>query len=92
MLETWIKEEIIKVCKNHCKKVILFGSRARGDNSPTSDIDLALLDCDDFDYISSELKYNEFTLLLIDIIDLNAQIDTELKRQIERDGVILYEQ
>lgn len=36
--------------KYHVEKVILFGSRARGDNRPNSDIDLALsggnyLDC-----------------------------------------------
>ena len=42
-LDPAIKEEIIACCKKyHVDKVILFGSRARGDNGPYSDIDLAI--------------------------------------------------
>ena len=71
-------------------KVILFGSRARGDNHERSDIDLAIqggnttrfsLDADD----------EVYTLLFFDIVDLEKPVQPELLKEIERDGVVLYE-
>ena len=71
-------------------KVILFGSRARGDNHERSDIDLAIqggnttrfsLDADD----------DVYTLLFFDIVDLEKPVQPELLKEIERDGVVLYE-
>ena len=48
-LNETIRKEIIACCKKyHVNKIILFGSRARGDNSPHSDIDLAIEGADDF--------------------------------------------
>ncbi|CUU46390.1 nucleotidyltransferase domain-containing protein [Clostridium beijerinckii] len=43
-LEQKIVDEILRICHNHksINKVILFGSRARGDNLLKSDIDLAV--------------------------------------------------
>lgn len=42
-LDKKVETDIIEIArKNAIKKVILFGSRARGDNSPRSDIDLAV--------------------------------------------------
>ena len=37
---------IIKLVLSHknAKKIVLFGSRARGDEAPTSDIDIAIID------------------------------------------------
>ena len=75
-------------CSLH--KVILFGSRARGDNHERSDIDLAIqggnttrfsLDADD----------EVYTLLFFDIVDLEKPVQPELLKEIERDGVVLYE-
>jgi predicted nucleotidyltransferase len=39
-------DDIIKLVLSHknAQKVVLFGSRARGDASPTSDIDIAIID------------------------------------------------
>ena len=37
------KKEIKKCLKNRVKKIVLFGSRARGDNAPDSDYDLMLV-------------------------------------------------
>lgn len=43
-LDKEIIDDIIKICEKHeyIEKVILFGSRARGDNNIKSDIDLAI--------------------------------------------------
>lgn len=43
-LDETIINEIIKICKKHenIEKVLIFGSRARGDNDLKSDIDLAI--------------------------------------------------
>ena len=46
-LDPAIKKDIIACCKKYnANKVILFGSRARGDNGPYSDIDLAIKGAD----------------------------------------------
>lgn len=91
-LDPTIKEEIIACCqKYHVDKVILFGSRARGDNGSYSDIDLAIEGADDFDRLFAELKYNEFTLLDMDIINLNGRVSEPLMKDITNDGCIIYE-
>ena len=91
-LDPAIKKDIIACCKKYnANKVILFGSRARGDNGPYSDIDLAIEGADDFDHLYADLKYNEFTLLDMDIINLNDNISEPLMRDISTDGCILYE-
>ena len=86
-LDPAIKKDIIACCN----KVILFGSRARGDNGPYSDIDLAIKGADNFDRLFAELKYNEFTLLDMDIIDLDGRVSEPLMKDILNDGHILYE-
>ena len=91
-LDSTLKEKILECCKNyHAERVILFGSRARGDNQPFSDIDLAIEGCDNFDRLFADLKYNEFTLLNIDIINLNDKLSEELIQDIRSDGCIFYE-
>ncbi len=70
--------------------MILFGSRARGDNSERSDIDLAVSGGNALDfYYDVEEKVR--TLLMFDVVELDRGISTELQAEIERDGVILYE-
>ena len=72
------------------QKVILFGSRARGDNSERSDIDIAVSGGDkrEFEYSVDELAH---TLLMFDVVDLDRKLSDELLAEIERDGVVLYE-
>lgn len=83
-------KDIVKVCKDYgCTSVVLFGSRARGDNTEVSDIDIAVAGALNFDRLSMELKYNEFTLLDIDVVNLDSDISKELRNRIERDGVAL---
>jgi predicted nucleotidyltransferase len=71
-------------------KVILFGSRARGTNSERSDIDIAVVG-GDFDGFYWETKENTHSLLMFDIVDLNGNVSENLKKEIDRDGVIIYE-
>lgn len=86
-----IYDNIVKIAKElNAKSVILFGSRARGDNTPTSDIDIA---------VSGILKENQGkfwdkvddidTLLKIDIVHIDSKTSEELLDNIKKDGVSL---
>ena len=89
-----VKDKIIELARKcGVKKVILFGSRARGDNWERSDIDLAIsggdrvrftLDVDESDIVP--------TLLMFDVVDLDELCNEDLLESIKRDGVVLYEE
>ena len=76
--------------KYGARRLVLCGSRARGDNRPNSDIDLAVygmprekqtlfwLDCDDLP-----------TLLKLDISFIHDGMDSKFLQNIEKDGVEL---
>ena len=74
------------------KRVVLFGSRARGTNRPKSDIDLAIEGCTDFGGLYDHLQNDLWSLLKLDIVNLDTCTSDELKREIARDGVVLYEE
>lgn len=88
-----VYDAIVDLAKKYgVKKVVLFGSRARGDNWERSDIDLAVsggdrtmfsLDVDDPEIVP--------TLLMFDVVDLDSGCNEELLSEIRRDGVVLYE-
>ncbi|MBQ7514873.1 MAG: nucleotidyltransferase substrate binding protein [Schwartzia sp.] len=87
-----IEEEIIALAKkHHIKKVILFGSRARGDNNERSDIDIAVSggSFSDFTFDANETTV---TLLMFDVVNLDHSISEELKDEITRDGIVLYDE
>ncbi len=88
--EKALKDIITLAEKCGLEKVILFGSRARGDNRAKSDIDLAVSGgkTDEFRCLADEEVY---TLLMFDIVDLDGPVQTELMRSIEREGVVIYE-
>lgn len=71
-------------------KVILFGSRARGTNSPKSDIDIAVTGGNIFDFYY-DLEEKARTLLLFDVINLDKGINSELAADIDKEGVVIYE-
>jgi uncharacterized protein len=75
-------------------KLVLFGSRARGDHSPVSDYDIAIyaknlsvLDRANFRADIDEIE----TLKKIDIAFVYDSATDDLMKNIKRDGVILYE-
>ena len=88
--ERVIRDIINIAVENNIEKIILFGSRARGDHTERSDIDLAVLG-GDFDGFYWDIKENVNSLLSIDTVELDNGISDELKKEIERDGVVLYE-
>ena len=71
-------------------KIILFGSRARGTNTERSDIDIAVYG-GNFEQFYWDVKEKTHSLLMFDIVQADAVISDELKQEIERDGVIIYE-
>lgn len=76
--------------KNSINKIILFGSRARGTHTERSDIDIAVYG-GDFDNFYWDVKENINSLLMFDIVEADASISNELKQEIEKDGVTIYE-
>ena len=79
--------------KYKIEKVILFGSRARGDQSVVSDFDIAVFAndltpkdkaqfCQDIDEIR--------TLKKIDVVFVNENRQDELLNNINKEGVIIY--
>ena len=71
-------------------RIILFGSRARGDYHERSDIDLAVLG-GDIDCFSVDLEEDAPTLLSFDVVNLDGTVQDELRQSIEREGRIIYE-
>ena len=71
-------------------KIILFGSRAKGTHTERSDIDIAVSG-GDFNAFYYDIKENIHSLLTFDVIDLDKNVSEELKKEIYRDGVIIYE-
>ena len=91
-LDKRVEDDIIRIAKeNNIKKVILFGSRARGTNFERSDIDLAVSggNAADFYY---DVEEKAHTLLMFDVVELDRGISEELQNEINRDGVVLYEE
>lgn len=84
-------DQIIDLAKQHnVSKVVLFGSRARGDYREKSDIDLAVYD-GDYARFMLDVDDETYTLLSYDVVNMNRPVDIELKESIEREGIVLYE-
>ena len=91
-LDERVEKDIIGIAKkNGIKKVILFGSRARGDYSERSDIDLAVSGGNALDFYY-DLEEKAWTLLMFDVVSIDKGIREELQAEISRDGVVLYEE
>jgi len=90
-----IEQIKVRAKKYKIEKVVLFGSRARGNHSITSDYDIAVFGdglspvdearfCDDAEEIE--------TLKKIDVVFIKQNTAGALLQNIMRDGVIIYEQ
>ena len=95
MNNTGIKAEVIEEIRKLARKydvtkVILFGSRARGDFKRTSDIDIAVTG-GDFVRFALDVDEETSTLLEYDIVDLDNDMQDELRESIRKEGRILYE-
>lgn len=92
---TGLSEELIKeistiASKWGVQKVILFGSRSRGDYGRASDIDLAVSG-GDFTQFCLNIEENTWTLLKFDIINLDDSLEPDFRAMIQKEGVTLYE-
>ena len=86
-----ILREIVSFAKEHSiTKIILFGSRALGTNMERSDIDIAVYG-GDFDGFYWDVKEKTHSLLMFDIVQADVSISDELKEEIEKDCVVIYE-
>ena len=86
-----VLQAIIKLAKdNDVRKLILFGSRARGDYKERSDIDLAFYGGNSSRFIL-EVDEETPTLLQFDVLDLDKPIQAELLESIKREGMVIYE-
>lgn len=78
---------------NNIEKVLLFGSRARGDNSELSDYDIAV--CGNLSVAEKSLLHYIFgealpTLHKIDLIFMSDIKNPEFKANIEKEGIKIY--
>lgn len=86
-----VLQDIVKAAKKYgIEKVILFGSRARGDNRERSDIDLAVSGGNITDFTFG-IEDEVWTLLMFDVVNLDRPVQKDLLAEIDRDGVVLYE-
>ena len=72
------------------EKIVLFGSRARGNNTERSDVDLDVYG-GDFDSFYWNIQENVHSLLMFDLVNVDEGISRDLEEEIERDGIVLYE-
>lgn len=90
-----VKPEVFDVIQDIARRrivsrVLLYGSRARGTSQPRSDIDLAAEGGDVLNF-SFDVDEQTPTLLRFDIVNLDTLGNTELRSDIARDGVVVYD-
>ena len=87
-----VYRQIKDIAQAHgARRVVLFGSRARGDAGPKSDIDIAVEGCDDFAAFLDDVQEHLWSLLELDVVNLDNPIAPELRESISRDGETIYE-
>jgi predicted nucleotidyltransferase len=84
--------EIVRMAKP--SKVLLFGSRARGDFRENSDVDLCVVgkQCDQnlWNRLLVSVQEDPHTLLKVDLVEFE-KLSKIHQDEINKDGVILYE-
>lgn len=96
MVDTGIKENVlesIRAVARRCGvlRVVLFGSRARGEHRPKSDIDLAVFGGDQVRF-ALDVEEEAPTLLSFDFVNMDGPVSQELEERVAQEGVVLYEE
>ena len=91
-----VLNHIISIAKKYnVKKVVLFGSRARGDNSDASDYDIAVFDnrltATQKAYFAQDIEDIQ-TLKKIDVVFVNGNESDELSNSLKKEGITIFEQ
>ncbi len=78
--------KVADICREHrAKKVILYGSRAKGTASKHSDIDIAVAGADDFDKLVEKVEELP-TLYSIDLLNMDTCKNDLLLEDIKQYG------
>ncbi len=86
-----VVEAIINIGKRYdIRKIILFGSRARGDYKERSDIDIAVCGGNTEEF-GIDVEAEVPTLLKFDVVQLDKPVQQALIESINKEGVIIYE-
>lgn len=92
-----IKREVIQAIidlaqsYHSIQKIMLFGSRVRGDHHRTSDIDLAIWSTESISEFVYLLDERVPTLLEFDISHMEEVEDSLFIEQVLKEGIVLYE-
>lgn len=90
-LSARVIDSISEIAKrNDIDKVVLFGSRARGDYYRASDIDLATCG-GDINRFRLDLEEDVPTLLTFDVVDMDSNPSRSILDTIDKEGRVLYE-
>lgn len=92
-----VKQRIVSVilARKKPEKIVLFGSRAAGRGSATSDIDLAIFarrwTDKDINMVRNDLEEKIKTPLKFDVLNFYAVAKENLKNNIIKEGEVLYD-
>lgn len=90
-IQPLVMQEIKELAQKYdLDKVILFGSRARGDYKSRSDIDLAISGGNGIRF-SLDIEEVTSTLLFFDVVNLDGTVQKELLESIKKEGISIYE-
>ena len=88
-----VYNQIREICADErAARVVLFGSRARGTAAEKSDIDLAVWGCPNFHRLENRLDNELWSLLQLDVVNMDESSSRELLGEVLRDGKVLYEE
>lgn len=88
-----VYNQIREICaEERAARVMLFGSRARGTAEEKSDIDLAVWGCPDFPHLEDRLDNELWSLLRLDVVNMDESSSHELLEEVLKDGRVLYEE
>lgn len=96
MDKTGVKDSVVEGIRATARRtgvsrVVLFGSRARGEHRPKSDIDLAVFGGDQTRF-ALEVDEETPTLLSFDFVNMDGPVSQELRDRVAEEGVTLYEE
>lgn len=85
-------KQLAALARQHgARRLVLFGSRARGDNRYNSDVDLAVYGMPESNRANFWMDCEDLpTLLKFDIVHIKDGMNTVFIENIKKDGVTLY--
>lgn len=97
MIDKEIQKQVVEIIRAHRKpeKIVLFGSRAIGNNTERSDYDIAIFDKNitgaEINLIKNALEEDIPVPVKFDVLNYYAITKESLKQNIVKEGKVLYE-